>query len=377
MKRFRVFISYRRQDASGEAGRLYDALSSEFGASKVFIDVAGLQPGVDFAEKINAAIGQCDAFIALIGPNWSGVTDASGKRRLPDPDDFVHRELAAALRSESTRVIPVLIRGAQMPAREELPTDIAHLTGLNATELTERRWRYDVSELTRTLSEIRDARLGRLRRALELSRRRGVVLLVGLVAVGVVVAGGLYLLKPPEEGDGSRVSRLSDPQDCDHGSCTLDLASVTLAQYKDQLQATWQTYDSWSPTEVEGDLLGPYKRGFYMDFETGTSAADDIDIILRVYSENEKLVAARNIGDRQSVKGSPLPSWTPFSQGTVESVNANTVRVSFPIGSLPLSPRFGWAAVSQSSAGNDYVPNGLGFPNFHGWRVVDLATNSE
>jgi hypothetical protein len=41
----KVFISYRREDTPGHAGRLYDRLQQEFGADNVFIDVDTLLPG--------------------------------------------------------------------------------------------------------------------------------------------------------------------------------------------------------------------------------------------------------------------------------------------------------------------------------------------
>lgn len=37
----RIFISYRRGDAPGHAGRLYDGLVSRFGGESVFMDVDG------------------------------------------------------------------------------------------------------------------------------------------------------------------------------------------------------------------------------------------------------------------------------------------------------------------------------------------------
>jgi hypothetical protein len=45
-----VFISYRREDTSHLAGRLYDRLAARFGDANVFMDVDTLDPGVDFAE---------------------------------------------------------------------------------------------------------------------------------------------------------------------------------------------------------------------------------------------------------------------------------------------------------------------------------------
>jgi hypothetical protein len=47
-----VFISYRRQEASGMAGRLYDRLADRFGDDQVFMDVDTIALGVDFAEVI-------------------------------------------------------------------------------------------------------------------------------------------------------------------------------------------------------------------------------------------------------------------------------------------------------------------------------------
>src|SRR5258707_44327 len=43
----KIFISYRRTDESGHAGRLFDALQQTFGADRLFIDVASLEPGLD------------------------------------------------------------------------------------------------------------------------------------------------------------------------------------------------------------------------------------------------------------------------------------------------------------------------------------------
>jgi hypothetical protein len=44
-----VFISYRRQESSGLAGRLYDRLADRFGDDQVFMDVDTIALGVDFA----------------------------------------------------------------------------------------------------------------------------------------------------------------------------------------------------------------------------------------------------------------------------------------------------------------------------------------
>jgi hypothetical protein len=52
-----VFISYRREDCPGHAGRLFDRLRARFGTDSVFIDVAGIEAGVDFVEALEKAVG--------------------------------------------------------------------------------------------------------------------------------------------------------------------------------------------------------------------------------------------------------------------------------------------------------------------------------
>ena len=108
-----IFISYRRQDAAGNAGRLYDRLARHFGAERVFMDVEGIEPGLDFVEALEGAVASCEVLIVVIGAGWL-ATDNAGKRRLDDPKDFVRIETAAAL-ARHIRVVPVLVDGAVMP----------------------------------------------------------------------------------------------------------------------------------------------------------------------------------------------------------------------------------------------------------------------
>jgi hypothetical protein len=61
-----VFINYRREDSSGHAGRLFDALSSH-SAGRLFLDIDTLEPGVDFVEAIEQAVGSCRGRAGLTG----------------------------------------------------------------------------------------------------------------------------------------------------------------------------------------------------------------------------------------------------------------------------------------------------------------------
>jgi hypothetical protein len=131
-----VFISYRRQESRGLAGRLYDRLAARFGDDQIFMDVDKIAPGVDFAEIITRAVSTCDVLLAVIGPHWLTATDQNGQRRLDDPNDLVRLEIAAALERD-IRVIPILVEGVQMPCRQELPDALAGLARRNAFSL---RW---------------------------------------------------------------------------------------------------------------------------------------------------------------------------------------------------------------------------------------------
>jgi hypothetical protein len=150
----RVFISYRRDDCAGHAGRLYDHLVDRFGDDAVFMDVDAIEPGVDFGERIQNAIGSCSVLIALIGDQWLDIKDSGGHRRLDNPADLVRLEIAGALRRTDLPVIPVLVEGATMPPAERLPDDVQPLARRNALELSDGRWRYDADRLIEVLERV-------------------------------------------------------------------------------------------------------------------------------------------------------------------------------------------------------------------------------
>src|ERR1043165_3354644 len=106
-----IFISYRRNDSAGYAGRLFDGLSAHFGEDQIFMDIDYIEPGEDFVQAIETAVGSCEILIALIGPSWLTIENVTG-RRLDNPNDFVRLEIVAAL-ARGIRVIPVLVQGAQ------------------------------------------------------------------------------------------------------------------------------------------------------------------------------------------------------------------------------------------------------------------------
>ena len=148
-----IFISYRRQDASHLAGRLYDRLADRFGDAQIFMDVDTIELGRDFAEVIAGAIGSCQVLLALIGPRWLAAAGPDGRPRLADPDDFVRLEIQTAL-DRDIRVIPVLIDGAGMPGPGELPPPMARLSRRNALFMRHESFRRDADELVTAIERV-------------------------------------------------------------------------------------------------------------------------------------------------------------------------------------------------------------------------------
>jgi hypothetical protein len=149
----KIFVSYRHDDASSEAGRITDWLNRRFGEDEVFMDINALEPGVDFVDGIEQAVETIDALIAVIGPGWVDAVDEHGNRRLDDPADWVRLEIANALQ-RGIRVIPVLVKGAAMPSAVKLPDDLQPLRRRNALPITERQWRAGVEELIEALDDV-------------------------------------------------------------------------------------------------------------------------------------------------------------------------------------------------------------------------------
>ena len=177
---WKIFISYRRSENAAHAGRLADQLRAYFGAQNIFTDIESIEPGRDFSETTEAAIGSCKILLAVIGRQWLTCTDKHGGRRLDDPKDFVRREIATAL-GRGVRVIPVLVQGATMPDERELPEVLAPLARRQAWEVTDLRWSHDVGRLIESIA--RDIPVGRSLVSTAVRRARPLALLTAAAVV--------------------------------------------------------------------------------------------------------------------------------------------------------------------------------------------------
>jgi hypothetical protein len=184
-----TFISYRRDDAAGYAGRLHEALEERLGHEEVFRDVDTLEPGEDFAAAIATRLAGCRVFLAMIGREWLDARDESGGRRLDQPHDYVRLEIATALSRPDVRVVPLLIEGASMPPPELLPQEIRALARKQAAYLRDDAWEHDVDRLASLISELRPATLidRRASPATRSTRRRVTIGIVGVALAALAV----------------------------------------------------------------------------------------------------------------------------------------------------------------------------------------------
>ncbi len=141
-----VFISYRREDSSAWAGRLFDILSARFGRNNIFMDLDGIEGGDDFVTVIERKLQISDVLLAIIGSHWLTATEANGTRRLDNPRDFVRLEIAKAL-ERNIRVVPVLVGGATIPRAEDLPDDLRDLSERQAVEIRDAHFHQDADQL--------------------------------------------------------------------------------------------------------------------------------------------------------------------------------------------------------------------------------------
>jgi predicted negative regulator of RcsB-dependent stress response len=149
-----IFISYRRDDARGASGRVWDWLRIGFGRDLVFRDVASIGAG-KWQQKIEQALAASKACVAVIGRRWA---DATNLPRLQDPGDMVRHELETALargeRDELT-VIPLLVEDAQLSqiSADQLPESLRPLLAdWNVLALSESGWDDDTRRLIEAIA---------------------------------------------------------------------------------------------------------------------------------------------------------------------------------------------------------------------------------
>ncbi|MCA8950632.1 MAG: SUMF1/EgtB/PvdO family nonheme iron enzyme [Planctomycetes bacterium] len=147
-----AFLSYRVDDAAGDAKLLYDRLAEAFGSDRVYLDTSRLQPGDVFPAALEQALANATCLLAVIGKQWLLQHDEFGRRRIDDPDDWVRRELERAF-ARGIPVIPLTVRDAKLPPARALPESLASLAARDALNLGHKSWERDLAALLAVLRE--------------------------------------------------------------------------------------------------------------------------------------------------------------------------------------------------------------------------------
>jgi hypothetical protein len=238
-----AFISYRRDDAAGYAGRLHESLERRLGAAQVFRDVDTLRPGQDFVNAIEEKLAACRVMLVVIGREWLNARLPSGARRLEDPYDFVRLEVAAGLARPDVLVVPTLVEGAAMPAGSELPDDMRPLARRQAVSVRDETWDADVDRLVALIGSTGPgfgqhaaAAAGWLRKP---DRRVWIPVTAGL---GLLVALAIATRPAIRQEDGALGGPLppngnTSPGAAASGAYTIDVPRVAEAAFRDLIYA--------------------------------------------------------------------------------------------------------------------------------------------
>ena len=149
-----IFVSYRRDDSQGFAGRLADDLAELLGPERVFRDIE-IPVGSDFTDVLHRAIAACDILLVVIGRRWASASasDEGYRSRLFEPTDWVRTEIEAAF-AQGKQVVPVLVGEAKMPTPGDMPESIGRLARLQAASLSDRHWDGQVAGLAERLQAL-------------------------------------------------------------------------------------------------------------------------------------------------------------------------------------------------------------------------------
>jgi hypothetical protein len=143
-----IFLSYRREDAPGYAGRLADSLERAFGADSVFRDVDSIGAGASWQQDLTRAIHRSKVLIAVIGPTWQDLLLSESD----DQADWVRFELKTAW-DRGIPIIPVTVGKAAIDHSRDLK-DLGWLPSLQVLDLSDvqHRWHSDLSRLVQAIA---------------------------------------------------------------------------------------------------------------------------------------------------------------------------------------------------------------------------------
>ena len=101
----KLFISYRRDDSAGHAGRVHDRLEREFGHDLLFMDVDAIPLGVNFIKILREEVARCDVLLA-----YSAVARSAGCSK-----SFISHLLAGRKKTCTPRLAERIAESLEVP----------------------------------------------------------------------------------------------------------------------------------------------------------------------------------------------------------------------------------------------------------------------
>jgi TIR domain len=145
-----IFVNFRNGDGDWAAKLIRDRLARHFGTEAVFLSSDSIQLSDRFPDVMLDKARTCDVLLALVGPSWLTITDDDGQARLFADDDWVRREIAAAL-AAGRPVAVILLNYTPLPAPEDLPEDIRELAYRQGHRVSRRQFDTDMNGLENAL----------------------------------------------------------------------------------------------------------------------------------------------------------------------------------------------------------------------------------
>ena len=323
-----VFISYRREDTSGYAGRLYDQISARFGAEHVFMDVTTIEPGSDFVEVIEQRVGACDALIALIGKNWLASKDEQNRVRLGRSEDFVSVEITAALK-RNVEVVPLLVGGAKMPLQQELPESLQRLARHQAVEVSDAHFTRDVADLIQSLERRGNKSRFDVRKRIRSGLVAALFLLL-LIAAGIGVGTWQKARHEREQADATRhLGHLANPSSPVNPPKAAVDANIS-GSWRAVLQKEGVRYETYFSFDVAGGKL--FGKAIYPTGEAGilngTVNGDKISFITKHVPDFSEEEATFTIEGR--ISGNEIQIWMQDKDGLSKGIARRVAQLGRP-----------------------------------------------
>ncbi|MGH3876477.1 MAG: toll/interleukin-1 receptor domain-containing protein [Actinophytocola sp.] len=141
-----IFVNYRQVDHALFVAALQERLARHFGEDKVFFDTRSMRPGEVYPGALRARLTGVDVLLAIIHPTWEQEVVARAGEQ-----DWVREEIATALGSGRTTVLPVLLNDTILPGKVDLPEQLHGLLLRQVCRIQWRTFERDLAYLIRAL----------------------------------------------------------------------------------------------------------------------------------------------------------------------------------------------------------------------------------